>query len=501
MIAKAKNLPLSTQDLPVDKIDPSPENKSHGQKQIEQLASSIGSLGLLMPIRVRETTKGRFEIVTGERRFRAAQSLGWETIPAIIVNDPRQAAAERAAENLARVGYDLWEEVAVVADVQTANLEASKQQLAELLGQTPHWVATRIKLRDLPEKTRKTTTTWSTAAILELTKIPADHFQAFMQSESWLFGRTDPGAESVKSAIDRWSRSLKAARWKLSEGERPCTTCPSNSANQEFLWPGAKSSDARCTEPDCWSKKAAAFIDAETLKLKQKTDCDPIKITTHYGSGRPADAVSEYTYPDCRRDEPGATPAIFVDGPEAGKVIYVKPPKKPKTQSATNKQSASKTDKERFEAFQTRRRAKSIEWVCEQLENVDPTTIENLAAFTAAFGTRHNHNCKDPKSLAKSFQATREQLARNIWDQIFPVIQQRWKIYTITSDVPVIWQEVELLAPILSINLKTLEEETALAMPLPKSLQGYIAKSAGLKTKPVKQKPSKVDGKTAAVGS
>lgn len=73
------------------------------KNEMQELANSIGENGLIQPISARLIAGDTYQIVAGERRFRACQMLGWETIPTIILDiSDEQAAALMLAENVAR---------------------------------------------------------------------------------------------------------------------------------------------------------------------------------------------------------------------------------------------------------------------------------------------------------------------------------------------------------------------------------------------------------------
>src|SRR5918992_2754260 len=97
-----------SRDTLISLIDPDPEQprKVFDEARLAELAESMAANGLAVPILLRPTPNGRFVIVHGERRWRAAQRLGWETIPA----DVRELSAEEAP----------W--LSLVENVQRANL-------------------------------------------------------------------------------------------------------------------------------------------------------------------------------------------------------------------------------------------------------------------------------------------------------------------------------------------------------------------------------------------
>ena len=95
--------PKDTADIlriPVDLIEPNPyqPRMSFDQEALEELAESIRSLGLIQPITVRRKTDGRYQIISGERRFRACRLAGLDMVPAYIRDTNDQGMLEMAIE-------------------------------------------------------------------------------------------------------------------------------------------------------------------------------------------------------------------------------------------------------------------------------------------------------------------------------------------------------------------------------------------------------------------
>ncbi|WP_096202889.1 nucleoid occlusion protein [Bacillus sp. FJAT-45350] len=119
-------------------------------ERIEELAQTIRTHGVIQPIVVRERN-GKFEIIAGERRWRAVTSLGWEKIPAIVkeFNDS-QTASIALIENLQREGLTAVEEA--VAYAKLIELHGLTQEsLAQRLGKGQSTIANKLRLLNLPE--------------------------------------------------------------------------------------------------------------------------------------------------------------------------------------------------------------------------------------------------------------------------------------------------------------------------------------------------------------
>ncbi|ARK32921.1 nucleoid occlusion protein [Halalkalibacter krulwichiae] len=120
------------------------------QERIDELAQTIRTHGVIQPIVVRERD-GKFEIIAGERRWRAVTKLGWETIPALVkeFNDS-QTASIALIENLQREGLTAIEEA--VAYAKLIELHGLTQEsLAQRLGKGQSTVANKLRLLNLPE--------------------------------------------------------------------------------------------------------------------------------------------------------------------------------------------------------------------------------------------------------------------------------------------------------------------------------------------------------------
>lgn len=141
--------------LPVDRIDPSPfqPRRTLDQSELEDLAASIRQVGVLQPVVVRPRGD-RYELVMGERRWRAAQAAGLRTVPALVrqLSDADVAVAA-LVENLQRADLSFWDEAAAYARIiDTFGL--TQEQLAASIGRSQSAVANKLRLLRLPEEVR-----------------------------------------------------------------------------------------------------------------------------------------------------------------------------------------------------------------------------------------------------------------------------------------------------------------------------------------------------------
>ncbi|QRY80536.1 ParB/RepB/Spo0J family partition protein [Pseudomonas sp. PDNC002] len=119
---------------------------------LEELAQSIKAQGVMQPIVVRPIGKGRYEIIAGERRWRATQQAGLDKIPAMVREVPDEAAIAMALiENIQREDLNPIEEAAALQRLQQ-EFQLTQQQVADAVGKSRVTVANLLRLIALPEE-------------------------------------------------------------------------------------------------------------------------------------------------------------------------------------------------------------------------------------------------------------------------------------------------------------------------------------------------------------
>ena len=149
--------PQDTSDIlriPVDLIEPNPfqPRMSFDQEALEELAESIKTLGLIQPITVRRKEDGRYQIISGERRFRASRLAGLNMIPAYIRDANDQGMLEMAiVENIQRENLDPIE-VAMSYQRLIEECNLTQEQMAIRVGKKRASVTNFLRLLKLPAK-------------------------------------------------------------------------------------------------------------------------------------------------------------------------------------------------------------------------------------------------------------------------------------------------------------------------------------------------------------
>ncbi|MCF7200700.1 ParB/RepB/Spo0J family partition protein [Pseudomonas oligotrophica] len=119
---------------------------------LEELASSIRAQGVMQPIVVRSLDGGRYEIIAGERRWRASQQAGLEKIPAMVRDVPDEAAIAMALiENIQREDLNPVEEALALQRLQQ-EFQLTQQQVADAVGKSRVSVSNLLRLIGLPEE-------------------------------------------------------------------------------------------------------------------------------------------------------------------------------------------------------------------------------------------------------------------------------------------------------------------------------------------------------------
>ena len=161
-------------NIPLNQIRPNPfqPRKEFRPEELTDLQASLAASGLLQPVSVRPSPTGSgFELIAGERRFRAATNLGWKEIPALVRDtDDRTLLTLAMIENLQRADLDPIEE----ADGYQRLIDEfalSQQEVAEAVGKDRSTVTNALRLLQLPASIRR---------LLQEKQLTAGHARALL---------------------------------------------------------------------------------------------------------------------------------------------------------------------------------------------------------------------------------------------------------------------------------------------------------------------------------
>jgi ParB family chromosome partitioning protein len=144
-------------DVPVSSIRPNPNQprRHFDEESLSSLAASVRELGVLQPILVREAGEGEYELIAGERRWRAAKRAGLPTIPVVVRTADDLSSLEQAVvENLHRQDLNPLEEAAAYQQL-IEDFSMTHDQLATRVGKSRATVTNMLRLFQLPPAIQK----------------------------------------------------------------------------------------------------------------------------------------------------------------------------------------------------------------------------------------------------------------------------------------------------------------------------------------------------------
>ncbi len=342
-----RNVPLSL--LNVSKTNP---RRTFDEAALKELASSIKAQGILSPLLVRPLTENGFEIVFGERRYRAAQLAEQDTVPVRIKQmSDAEALEAQLVENLIRAEIHPMEEAqGFRALLNLENPKYSIEQIAAKVGKSPVFVASRLKLTDLVPAAVEAfyADEIGVGHALLLAKLPADQQE---QALSACFKEVYNGGQKPARILlpvrnlQFWIDSnillvLKDAPFSKRDAQLvptagSCADCPKRTGHNKLLFGDdlGRQGD-RCTDPTCYQAKLSAYV-AQTIAAKPEL----VQISTAYGGQKEGSMVlPRNKYTAIRDDKPKSkedakrpeykvckftTEAIVTEGSDVGTVHKV----------------------------------------------------------------------------------------------------------------------------------------------------------------------------------
>jgi ParB family chromosome partitioning protein len=262
-------------EIPIKEICPNPHNprKSFAGPKFQELVESIKQKGIIEPIIVRPIhiqlggNKAQYEIVAGERRFKAAQALNLEKVPAIVRDLTDDEAFDfMIIENLQREDLTEREEAESFKAYLAKHSEAGAVLLGERTGIRPQYIRRRVAVLDLPAKILEA---WDKGRLAygfleQLLRIQEkdilDQFAGRVLAHDY---RRFGTISELKTAIDEMAPKFKAAFFDITG----CAVCGNNTQVQKNLFDfdgGAHS----CLNPKCFTEKQGAWLTENWKRTK-----------------------------------------------------------------------------------------------------------------------------------------------------------------------------------------------------------------------------------------
>lgn len=325
------------QEIPLDRIQPSDANprESMDSTALSELADSIKAHGVLQPILVRPIAGEHFEIVCGERRYRAASTAGKSTIPARIVNLSDAEALETATiENLLREDLHELEESEAYAKMLGTNTGYTPEILSHKLGKSVAHIYRRLQLLKLDPKLKQyfLDGQMTAAHALILSRLqPKD--QAEVVSQLNQAGKKGAIEFPSVARLREWVETeiyldLNGAAFDKDDAALlpeagPCTTCPKRTGFNPSLFPEVDQKSDSCTDRECFQRKVSAFVEMRVKEAPPET----VKISAVWsfpGNAKPEGVLTRDEYRESKKGGCDHTvSAIVVDGEQIGKMKWV----------------------------------------------------------------------------------------------------------------------------------------------------------------------------------
>lgn len=203
--------PEELRDLPVDAIRPNPRQprRQFDEEQLLALADSIRTRGVLQPVLVRPDSLGQYQLIAGERRWRAARMADLERVPAIVRHDDDSASLELALiENMARENLNPVEEARACAAL-VEELGLTREEVGLRVGRSRVAVSNLLRLLELPDEVLE---------LLENGQLSEGHGRALLLSGE----QSERRSLARRAAGEHWSvRELERAARQTAAGQPP----------------------------------------------------------------------------------------------------------------------------------------------------------------------------------------------------------------------------------------------------------------------------------------
>src|SRR5437867_2350887 len=336
------------QEIGLGQIRPSRANprRRMDDSALAELAANIKAHGVLQPILVRPVPRGGYEIVCGERRWRASKTAGKDTIPARIVNLSGAEALELGVvENVQRENvHGLDESLGYKALIKQDPALYTVETLAAKVGRSPSYIYQRLKLAELTPNLQKAFYEGKLTAghAQEIARLqPTDQERALLEcfpghgTTKAILKDKDPHPIGVRELRDWIQReihlSLANAPFDANDANLlpaagACATCPKRSGSNPLLFADTIKRADICTDPECFKRKQEALVQLRITEV-EKSGEKPVKVSdSHlfYGQ-KPLPGVlyrpdyHEATAGDC----PTTAVAVVVDGKRAGTKLCI----------------------------------------------------------------------------------------------------------------------------------------------------------------------------------
>ena len=258
------------QQLPIHKVEPNPHQprQDFDEEELQNLADSITEHGVVQPLTVREVAGGYYQIIAGERRWRAAKMAGLSEIPAIILDgDDLKTAQVAVIENVQREDLNPVEE-AFAYKTLIDRFDLTQEEVARQVGKSRSTVTNLLRLLELPDE------------VLELLKngsLSAGHARALLglKNEEQMLPLAQKIVEKDLSVrdVERTIRLMNYEPEELSEEDEPLTQRKAYMKDLEHRAVSVLGRRVRILKTNKKKVIELAYSDDEDLEALLKTIC------------------------------------------------------------------------------------------------------------------------------------------------------------------------------------------------------------------------------------
>jgi ParB family chromosome partitioning protein len=262
-------------------------NKPPNENNLRELAESIKTHEVIQAVLVRPLPKGKFELVVGERRFRASGMAGKKTIKATIRELTDEQVQEiQLIENMQRENpHPMSEAIAIQKLLNLSHLKNKVEEVANRLGKSAGYVYQRSKLCELNDNFREMyfADAINTTQALKIARLDAKSQDEFFASNCEDWKEEDWEISNFNNRIRNYQLDLGKAPFntkdaKLDKKAGACTRCLHNTAATTSLFP-EDSKDARCTNRPCYENKCRLFAILNLADVIRQNPLLPIAIS------------------------------------------------------------------------------------------------------------------------------------------------------------------------------------------------------------------------------
>lgn len=286
-----QNNQTPAQEIQLKDICISPFNYRYGGKPVNEeslteLAQSIKTHGVIQSVLLRPLGDGKYELVVGERRFRASKMAGKKSIPASIHELTDEEVKEtQVIENLQRENpHPMAEAIAIQQLLSLKDKKNTVEEIAKRIGKSPTYVYQRIKLNDLTENFREMyfANAINTSQALKIARLDAgsqcDFYNAHCtdwKEENWMIHNFNGRIENYQLDLSDAPFNIKDA--KLDRKTGACTKCLHNTAVSTSLFP-EETDEARCTNRSCYDNKCRLHAHLQLAEIFKSNPDLPVAV-------------------------------------------------------------------------------------------------------------------------------------------------------------------------------------------------------------------------------